>query len=87
MKLQILVPHYKENAEVIKPLLDSLAIQQNVDFSEIGVIICHDGDEAKDFDEAKRIYEDMDGAEPYDDDLGDWRLDYIMREDGETIEY
>lgn len=51
MKLQILVPHYKETAEVIKPLLDSLAIQQNVDFSEIGVIICHDGDEAKDFDE------------------------------------
>ena len=51
MKLQILVPHYKETAEVIKPLLDSIAIQQNVDFSEIGVIICHDGDEAKDFDE------------------------------------
>ena len=51
MKLQILVPHYKESAEVIKPLLDSIAIQQNVDFSEIGVIICHDGDEAKDFDE------------------------------------
>ena len=43
--------------------------------------------EAKDFDEAKRIYEDMDGAEPYDDGLGDWRLDYIMREDGEIIEY
>jgi len=51
MKLQILVPHYKETAEVIKPLLDSIAIQQNVDFSDIGVIICHDGDEAKDFDE------------------------------------
>ena len=51
MKLQILIPHYKESAEVIKPLLDSIAIQQNVDFSEIGVIICHDGDEAKDFDE------------------------------------
>lgn len=50
MKLQILVPHYKESAEVIKPLLDSIAIQQNVDFSEIGVIICHDGDESKDFD-------------------------------------
>lgn len=50
MKLQILVPHYKETADVIKPLLDSIAIQQNVDFNEIGVIICHDGDEAKDFD-------------------------------------
>ena len=43
--------------------------------------------EAKDFDEAKRIYEDMDGAEFHDDGLGDWRLDYIMREDGEIIEY
>lgn len=43
MKLQILVPHYKEPLEVIKPLLDSIAIQQNVDFSQIGVIICNDG--------------------------------------------
>jgi len=43
MKLQILVPHYHETADVIKPLLDSVAIQQNVDFNEIGVIICHDG--------------------------------------------
>lgn len=42
-KLDILVPHYREEAEVVKPLLDSIAIQQNVDFSEIGVIICHDG--------------------------------------------
>ena len=44
-KLQILVPHYHEDAAVIRPLLDSIAIQQNVDFSEIGVIICHDGAE------------------------------------------
>ena len=43
MKLQILVPQYNETDEVIKPLLDSIAIQQNVDFSEIGVIICNDG--------------------------------------------
>lgn len=45
MKLQILIPHYHETADVIRPLLDSIAIQQNVDFSEIGVIICHDGNE------------------------------------------
>lgn len=50
-KLQILVPHYKEDASVIKPLLDSLAIQQNVDFNAIGVIICHDGEESLDFKE------------------------------------
>lgn len=46
MKLQILVPHYKETAEVIEPLLDSIAIQQSVDFNEVGVIIAYDGDEA-----------------------------------------
>lgn len=49
MKLQILIPHYKETIDVIKPLLDSIAIQQNVDFDEVGVIICHDGDESEDF--------------------------------------
>ena len=38
MKLQILVPQYEEDDSVIKPLLDSLAIQQNVDFNEFGVI-------------------------------------------------
>ena len=43
MKLQILIPQYKETDEVIKPMLDSIAIQQSVDFNEIGVIICNDG--------------------------------------------
>lgn len=43
MKLQILIPQYKETDEVIKPLLDSIAIQQNVPMKEIGVIICNDG--------------------------------------------
>ena len=43
MKLQILVPQYKETDEVVKPLLDSIAIQQNVSMDEIGVIICNDG--------------------------------------------
>ena len=45
MKLQILIPHYKETVEEIKPLLDSIAIQQSIDFKEIGVVICHDGDD------------------------------------------
>lgn len=45
MKLQILIPQYEETDSIIKPLLDSIAIQQNVDFSEIGVIICNDGSE------------------------------------------
>lgn len=43
MKLQILIPQYKETDEIIKPLLDSIAIQQSVNFEDIGVIICNDG--------------------------------------------
>lgn len=43
MKLQILIPQYKETDEIVKPLLDSIALQQCVDFNEIGVIICNDG--------------------------------------------
>lgn len=45
MKLQILIPHYNETAEEIKPMLDSIAVQQSVDFKEVGVIICHDGED------------------------------------------
>ena len=43
MKLQILIPQYKETDEVIKPLLNSIALQQSIDMNEIGVIICNDG--------------------------------------------
>lgn len=43
MKLQILVPQYKETDDVIKPLLDSIAIQQSVDMDDVGVIITNDG--------------------------------------------
>lgn len=46
MRLQFLVPHYKESADVMKPLLDSIAIQQNVDFEQIGVVIAYDGEES-----------------------------------------
>ena len=46
MKLQILIPHYKETVEEMTPLLDSIAIQQAVDFAEVGVIIACDGPEA-----------------------------------------
>ena len=47
MKLQFLIPQYRETDEVIKPLLDSIAIQQNVPFEEIGVIICNDGSDVR----------------------------------------
>ena len=52
MKLQILIPQYHETDSIIKPLLDSIAIQQSVDFNKIGVIICNDGSDThltKDF--------------------------------------
>ena len=43
MKIDILIPQYRETEEVIRPLLDSIATQQNVDFENVGVIICNDG--------------------------------------------
>lgn len=42
-RLDCLVPIYDEGQETIKPLLDSIAIQQRVDFDDIGVIVCCDG--------------------------------------------
>lgn len=43
MKLQILVPQYKEDERVIGKLLDSIKMQRNIDFNDIGVIIVNDG--------------------------------------------
>ena len=43
MKLQILIPQYKETDLILNPLLDSIALQQSVPMDEIGVIICNDG--------------------------------------------
>lgn len=45
MKLEILIPRYNEPFELLKPMLDSIEIQQNIDFNEIGVIIVNDGRE------------------------------------------
>ena len=42
-KLNILVPQYNEGETDIYHLLNSIAIQQNVDFNEISVLICNDG--------------------------------------------
>ena len=46
--LSILVPYYNEGESVIKPLLDSIEFQQNIDLSTIEVIICKDGDSGPD---------------------------------------
>ena len=43
MKMQILVPQYKEDDQVISPLLNSIAIQQGIDFDDLEVIIVNDG--------------------------------------------
>lgn len=43
MKLQILIPQYNETEQIIKPLLDSISIQQRVSFDDFDVIICNDG--------------------------------------------
>ena len=64
MKLQILIPQYKETDEIIKPLLDSLMIQQNIDFNELGVIIVNDGTDV-------RLSNELLGSYPY-------RIDYYV---------
>lgn len=43
MKLQILIPQYKEKKETLKPLLDSIALQQGIDLKDVGVVIVNDG--------------------------------------------
>ena len=42
-RLQILVPHWQERAADMEPLLDSIALQQAIDFAEVGVVVAHDG--------------------------------------------
>lgn len=43
MTLEILIAQYLETEEIIKPLLDSIAIQQGVNLNDINVIIANDG--------------------------------------------
>ena len=48
MVLQFIIPQWDgEDDSVLKPLLDSIAIQQNIDFDDIGAIIVNDGSETK----------------------------------------
>lgn len=55
--LDILIPTYNESFDVIKTLLDSLSIQQNVDLkNEVGVIICCDGGSFKITEEQMSAY-------------------------------
>ena len=59
MKLQILIPQYRETEEIVRPLLDSIAIQQNVDLKhDVGVVIVNDGSDVL-------LSEDFLGRYPY----------------------
>lgn len=44
-KLSILIPTYNETEAMVKRLLDSIALQQRVNFDEIEVLVMHDGNE------------------------------------------
>lgn len=57
-KLEILIPQYKEPDEVIKPLLDSIALQQGVNLKrDVGVIIVNDGTDVLLSDELLNSYD------------------------------
>ena len=45
-RLDMLVPHWDETPDEMRPLLDSIAIQQSIDFADVGVIIAYDGPDA-----------------------------------------
>lgn len=42
-KLGILITHYKEPQEVVRPMLTSIAMQQGISFEDVEVIIVNDG--------------------------------------------
>ena len=47
MKLQILIPRYNETEGAVKALLDSINIQQGIDFNNFEVVIWDDGSETE----------------------------------------
>ena len=56
MNLQLLIPQYKETDEIVKPLLDSIALQQRVSTEDFSVIICNDGSDVFLSDELIQSY-------------------------------
>ena len=42
-KIEFIVPQYNESEKIIKNLLDSIAIQQSINFNDISMIIVNDG--------------------------------------------
>ena len=54
--LDLIVTHYKSPFELGKPFFDMLALQRNVDFKDVGVILVNDGEESRLPDELFRDY-------------------------------
>ena len=46
MKISILIPHFMEDESIVKSLLDSIDLQQYIDFDDIEVLICNDGNKS-----------------------------------------
>ena len=46
-KLDLLLTHYKSPWEVGKPFFDMMALQRNIDFNDVGVILINDGEESR----------------------------------------
>lgn len=79
--LSICVPHYTEESSVVKPLLDSIALQQGVDLSRIEVVIANDGGpevETIDYDyRIKQVWQENQGLSAarnfaYDNSVGEY---------------
>lgn len=43
--LDLIITHYKEPWQIGKPMFDMIAMQRNVDFKDVGVILVNDGEE------------------------------------------
>ena len=54
--LDLVVTHYKSPWSLCKPQFDMLALQRNINFDDIGVIMVNDGEESKLPDELFKEY-------------------------------
>ena len=52
----MIVTHYKSPFSLGKPFFDMLALQRNIDFNDVGVILINDGEESRLPDELFKDY-------------------------------
>ena len=93
-KLSLLVAHYKEDNATISRLLNSIAIQQNVNFDDVEVIVGNDGDEcvldetiinSYPFDIVYKVYEKRGISHVRNCMLNDAKGEYIQWIDGDDL--